>query len=213
MAVRPVFSVGEDEKIFVREEIDFEWFGGFALVQKRKCIKSLHENYLLKHPGKKILEISGKSESSLGVKLSAFNLQIQRRGKIFSVESAFQGSKVFEFGGPYSDLLDKPSIAAKKDSRLKSSGRVKLFEFDGEKFPINPTTYFYDWLYVNALNDNPDVAEKILEFDAFTDIVFNPKKSLNCQAQAAAIFVSLGRKNLLRPALADKNQFLKIVYG
>lgn len=213
MAIRPVFLVSLNEKIFTRENIEFEWFGGFALSQKRKCINSLHQNLLRKYPDKNILEISSKSENPLGVKLSAFNLMMNFNGKSFSVESAFQGSKVFEYGGPYTDLLDKPSIFAKKDSRLKNSGRVKVFDFNSEKFSINPPTYFYNWLYVNALNNNHDLAEQLLEYNAFTDIVFNPQKSLNCQAMAAAIFVSLNKQNLIQNALNDRKQFLKIVYG
>ena len=212
MAVRPVFSVSLNEKIFSQENIEFEWFGGFALSQKRKCISSLHQNYLLKYPDKNILEISSKSENPLGVQLSAFNLRIRQENKTFSMESAFQGSKVFDYGGPYKDLLDKPSISAKKDSRLKNSGRIKLFEFNGEQFSINPPTYFYNWLYVSALNNNPDLAEQLLDYNAFTDIVFNPQKSLNCQAMAAAIFVSLKKQKLISSTLSDKNLFLKIVY-
>ena len=213
MAIRPVFSVSLNEKIFTRENVEFEWFGGFALSQKRKCINSLHQNFLRKYPSKNILEISSKSENPFGVKLSAFNLMMNCNGKNFSVESAFQGSKIFENGGPYVDLLEKPSIFAKKDSRLKSSGRVKGFEFNGENFPINPPTYFYNWVYINALKSNPDLIEELLNYDSFTDIVFNPQKSLNCQAMAAAIFVSLSKQNLLETALKDKNKFLEIVYG
>ena len=107
MAVRPVFSVSLDDKLFVRENIEFQWFGGFALSQKRKCINSLHNAYLVKHTNKNILEISSKSENELGVKLSAFNLMMHLNGKTFSVESAFQAGKIFEFGGPYTDLLAK----------------------------------------------------------------------------------------------------------
>ena len=51
-----------------------------------------------------------------------------------------------------------------------------------------------------------------MNYYAFTDIVFNPQKSLNCQAVAAAIYVSLRKQNLLQQALRDKNLFLKIVY-
>jgi len=39
--------------------------------------------------------------------------------------------------------------------------------------------------------ENPELAEQVMEFDAFTDIEFNPNKSLNCQARAAALFVAM----------------------
>ena len=212
MANRPVFEVSLDSKLFVRKDIEFQWFRGFAVSQKRKCINNLHQNYLSLNKDKHILEISSKSENELGVKLSAFNLMLHKNEKSFSVELAYQSGKIFEHGGPYIDLLDKPSINAKKDERLKNNGQIIGFSFYDETFSINPPTYFYNWLYINALNDNNDLKEHLMSYDAFTDIVFNPQKSLNCQAAAAAIYVSLRKQNLLQQALKDKNLFLKIVY-
>lgn len=213
MANRPVFEVSCNSKLFLRKNIEFQWFSGFAISQKRKSINSLHQNYLMHNPNKKILEISSKSEHELGIKLSAFNLMMCRKDKIFSVESAFQGGKIFENGGPFTDLLDKPSIAAKNDTRLKNSGRVIGFSFFDEEFPINPATYFYNWLYINALNENYELNEQVMNYEAFTDIVFNPQKSLNCQAMSVAVYVSLRRQNLLDKALSNKQNFLDLVYS
>ncbi len=213
MATRPVFEVTTDEKLFTRREVQFKWYDGRALERARKNIHGLHENYLETHLDKKILEISTKSEDELGVKLSAFNLMV-REG--VSLESAFQGSKVFKHGGPFTDIIDKPAVYAKSDSRLKNSGPLIGFSFDGQDFPIKPPTYFYNWFYVTTLAANKILADELLErnFDAFTDIAFNPNKGkVNCQAEAAAIFVSLSRQNLLCDALADEKNFLRIVYS
>ena len=59
---------------------------------------------------------------------------------------------------------------------------------------------------------NTELTKQIIEYDAFTDIEFNPSKSINCQAQAAAIFVSLYRKGILEEALLDIDSFERIVY-
>ena len=212
MATRPVFEVTADENIFVRRDVQFKWYGGRALERLRQNIRGLHENYLAAYPGKKILEISSKSADDLGVKLSAFNLML-RDG--VTLESAFQGSKIFEHGGPYVDIIGKPSVYAKSDGRLKKSGAIIGFRLDGKDFPNNPPTYFYNWFYVTTLAENKILADELLErkFDAFTDIAFNPDKGkVNCQAEAAAIFVSLSRQNLLSDALADEKNFLRIVY-
>jgi type I restriction enzyme M protein len=214
LAKRPVFEVTLDEKIFVRREVIFQWYGGFAVSQSRKNIDGLHKNYLTRYPDRKVLEISSKGVDELGVKLSAFNLMIHRGDRIFSVEAAFQSSKVFERGGPFVDLLDMPSIKAKKDPRLKSSGNIIGFNFEGKDFPRIPTTYFYNRLYIGALVENKNLADELLarEFEAFTDIAFNPDKGRNCQAEAVAIFVSLSRQNLLEEALSDEKNFLRIIY-
>ena len=213
MANRPVFVVSLDTKYCIRTNTEFEFFPGFSEKQKQRSIQSLHQAFQKNNPGKKVLEISSKSEEPIGVKLSAFNLMIKSKsGKMISVESAFQSSKVFEKGGPYKDLLDVPSRVAKNDDRLKNSGRIISFQIDGKVFSTEPRTYFYNWLYINALNLNNDLADQVIEYDAFTDIVFNPQKSINCQAEAAAIYVSLRKQGLLAEALKDKDSFRRIVY-
>ena len=213
MAVRPVFVVSSEENCFVKKNIQFEFFSGFSETQKQKSILSLHNSFLSKHSNVKILEISSKSQNPLGIRLSAFNLMIENNnGNKFSVESAFQASKVFEHGGPYRDLLSVSSKEAKKDIRLRNSGKLIAFKISGKTFKITPKTLFYNWLYINALNMHEDLTKQIIEYDAFTDIEFNPNRSINCQAQAAAIFVSLYRKGVLHEALKDIDSFERIVY-
>jgi len=209
-----VFVVSLDKRYCIRENVEFEFFSGFSDKQKKKSINSLHQSYLNKNADKRILEISSKSENELGIKLSAFNLIIKTKNrKEFSVESAFQASKVFEKGGPYKDLLDVPSKVAKKDERLKNSGRIVAFYIDGKTFEAEPKTYFYNWLYINTLHLYDELTEQLMAYNAFTDIVFNPQKSINCQAEAAAIYVSLQKQELLREALKSKEAFLDIVYS
>ncbi|MDU6984882.1 MAG: hypothetical protein E6371_10740 [Terrisporobacter othiniensis] len=214
MARRTVYRVNNEAYNYVKKiEVDFEWSPGFSICQKQKSIKSLHENYAKNYKQDKILEISSKSLDELGISLSAFNLMISTKTnkKEFSVECAFQSSKVFEYGGPYKDLLGKTSREAKKDERLKTSGELIGFEFFDRKWEIEPKTLFYDWLYINALYRNQDLAQRVLEYDAFTDIEFNPKKSINCQASSAALFVSLSRMGLLENAISSEEEYKKII--
>jgi hypothetical protein len=105
--------------------------------------------------------------------------------KEFSVETAFQSSKVFENGGPYIDLLEGTSKAAKKDIRLKTSGKLTQFKFFNRNWELEPKTLFYDWLYINALSLNEGLKNEIINYTAFSDIEFNPEKSINCQAKSA----------------------------
>ena len=213
MAIRPVFTISASKPFVTREEIEFHYFSGFSITQKQKNINSLHNSYLSVNPQKKILEISTKSTSPLGVSLSAFNLNIITNIRSFSVESAFQSSKIFEKGGPYIDLLEKSSREAKKDERLHNSGKLIAFKYFNRQFPLEPKDYFYNWLYINALYLNQDLSSEIINYDSFTDIEFNPQRSLNCQAKAAAIFVGLKKQNLLSKALESHESFLRIVYG
>lgn len=217
MAKRPVFVVIDDENknCFVDSvDVDFDWYGGLSTSQKQKCIDSLHKNFLKLYSEKKILEVSTKSNNDLGKKLSAFNLKLfdKTLKKEIPVENIFQASKVFENEkGPYLDLLEKPPNEAKKDPRLRNSGKIIYFLYDGIKWPTEPKTLFYNWIYINALYSNKELTEKITTFDAFTDIEFNPKKSYNCQAYAAALFVSLYRRGLLEKALSSHEVYKSLI--
>ena len=125
------------------------------------------------------------------------------------VENVFQSGKVFREGGPYPDLLEVSPKAAKRDERLRTSGPLTGFRYEGVDFPLLPQTAFYDFLYINALLEHEEPAKVVLEYDAFTDVEFNPEKSLNCQAASAAMFVSLHRLGMLDSA-ADPEKFLAL---
>lgn len=215
MAKRPVFiSKLNKEDIIQKTTIDFTWFAGFSLTQKQKSIEDFHEKTLEKYPELHLLEVSSKSLNELGVKLSAFNLMIKTKNeKLFSVETAFQASKVFESGGPYKDLYLKTSKEAKTDLRLKNSGELVGFKYFDREFPLEPKTFFYNWLYINALVKNKNLAKQVLKYNGFTDIEFNPNKSINCQAEAVAIYVSLANNDLLEVALKSVEDFVNTVYG
>ena len=55
---------------------------------------------------------------------------------------------------------------------------------------------FNNCIWINGLLENPALANIVLQYGAFTDIIFS-SKSVNCQAAAAAAFVSLNRLGLL----------------
>lgn len=212
MANRPVFIPEFKEKFLVnREDIEFTYFSGFAVVQKQKSIDSLHDTVKQKFGLKKILEVSSKSKDQLGIDLSAFNLMMTDTniGMKFSVECAFQSSKVFEHGGPYTDLLNVSSVEAKKDPRIKSSGDIIGFKFYNREWDNLPRTAFYDWLYINALNANTQYHAQLEEYEAFTDIEFNPNKSINCQANSIAMFISLQHRGLLKE-VKNQESFLQL---
>ncbi|TEH85655.1 hypothetical protein IPC1313_29555 [Pseudomonas aeruginosa] len=211
MASRPVFiAQGKEDKLVLEREIGFAWNPGFAPIQKKKNISAMHS------AAEKIglfplLEVSTKSELELGRRLSAFNLKISTDVGEISIESAFQGSKVFKAGGPFTDIYKMDSRSAKKDERLKNSGQLVGFDFFGQKWPLIPKTAFYDWLYLSALQPHQDFLKRLFSFAGFTDIEFNPERSINCQARTCALLVSLLKLNLLDEALRSQADFIMMV--
>lgn len=213
MANRMYFvSQPATNKIFDERNCKFDYYKGFSISQKQKCIQSMHDSIITDEPSLKLLEISTKSMQPLGVALSAFSLELfdQESGEKFRLENVFQSSKVFETAGPFLDLLMVSPKEAKRDERLKNSGKLIHFVYHNRVWPIEPKTLFYDWIYITALNSYEELTEAILKFDAFTDIEFNHKRSINCQARAAAIYVSLKKSGLVEEYLNNLDKFRSI---
>ncbi|MGP0076216.1 MAG: DUF6977 family protein [Bryobacteraceae bacterium] len=215
MAERPIFIPAPEDDALVREMfLPIKWHSGFALVQKEKNIEELHQ--AAKGRGYwPLLEISSKSKSERGRHMSAFYMTAATRehGRI-KLELAFQGSKVFERGGPFTDLYlkgDKEIGEAKRDPRLKESGALTGFRFEGMDFPLEPKTTFYDWLYCSFLIEYRDWAVKLYDYAGFTDVEFNPHRSINCQARSAALFLSLMKRRQLDEATKSPLDFIRVL--
>ncbi|MGC9603696.1 DarT1-associated NADAR antitoxin family protein [Staphylococcus warneri] len=198
-------------------KVEFTWHSGFSKEQKQKNMISLHQTFLERFSNYKILEVSTKSKVDVGVKASAFNLTIEtKKGNTFSVEELFQTSKVYKKNGDQSHLL-KDNVDIREIKRklreINENDEMIRYSCFNQNFPLEPRTLFYNWLYINVLNRNEQLAKEVLKFDAFTDIEFNPKRSYNCQAEACSIYVSLVRRDLLEKALNSVENFKEIVYA
>lgn len=213
MAERPVFlpSPPTDRQLVRERSFRFSWHSGFAAIQKKKNVSALHAAAAASRCSP-LLEVSTKSDDELGRHLSAFHLRVETagRGRI-SLESAFQGSKVFEGGGPYTDLYGVDARVAKRDQRLRSSGQLIRFDFEALSFDLEPKTAFYDWLYLGAVFPHRKWLERLYRYRGFTDIEFNPARSINCQARSCALFVALMRRGQLESAIASQSRFLEVL--
>ena len=210
MATRPVFIVSlEGNRYVTVKTIEFQWVPGMAISQKQKCIDSLH-NQIKTEIGNNVLEVSSKSRTSLGVSMSAFNLGFvhPKFQEFISVESAFQGSKVFEKGGSFPELYTKNAREAKAFFKEKDLGKLIKFNFFGQIWSLNPLTLFYNWLYLKSIHKNQLLAKNAANYDLFTDIEFNPKKSINCQAYSAALYVSLVKRKIIDVVLDNHETYI-----
>jgi hypothetical protein len=212
MASRPVF-IPSNEFPFVKEVlVEFKWHAGFAVSQKQKSITEFHEAINSLGLGKSPLEISSKSSLEIGTALSAFNLKVELgNGQYVAVENIFQAAKIFEHGGPFKDLLHTTPLEAKRDIRLKESGDMTGFRGKEGIWPLEPKTLFYDWIYINALHRQSELATAVFAFDSFTDIEFNPAKSFNCQARSVALYISLFNSGHLKSVLENSDNYKQLM--
>ena len=215
MAERPVYIPAPNSPQLVEERFfTIKWSPGFALSQKEKNIVALHESAAAAGL-EPLLEISSKSNLKTGRHMSAFHMTADTKALgAIKLELAFQGSKVFEHGGPFTDLYrkgEKEIGEAKRDPRLKDSGRLIGFRFEGVDFPNEPKTAFYDYLYCSFLSKHRDWARSLYKYTGFTDVEFNPHRSINCQARSAALFLSLMKREQLDEALKAPSDFVRVL--
>ena len=208
MAERSFFIPKDSFPFYEERSVSFDYFSGFALSQQQKSIISMHQSIKATWGLNEILEVSTKSDNSIGVSLSAFNLMLDYQGHTASVESIYQSSKTFTDGGPFLDIAWKSSLEAKKDERLKTSGNLVHFEHEGVIWPLLSSPNFYDYLYISALSQSKFVSE-IEIYEAFSDFAYSTRigkakkgRSWNCQARSLAIFkglsASFNRSELLK---------------
>lgn len=222
MAIRSYFVPKSNYPFFSEIDIHFDFHKGFSISQQQKSIRSMHGAILAKSNNYKILEISTKSMQPYGLNLSAFRLPIRYKSRNCILESVYQSCKIFEFGGPYSDLAFMDARNAKNDLRLKSSGPLINFYFDSNIWPLLPSPNFYDFLYISAFLENFKI-DGLLEFNVFTDFAYSTtaktkKKfgSFNCQARSAAIIVGLSSllpvheiKEFVKNLAKDETRFVE----
>jgi len=217
-AKRPVFIPDPDHGLVREELVEFEWFSGFSHTQKARSIDSMHKAASEIFVNSSFLEISSKSSEEIGAKLSAFNLYIpcDESDRPLLLEAAFQGSKVFKSGKQHKNLY---TFNSGKDVKrfMKEQPKEELteFKFEGKSWQLTPLSAFYDWLYLRGLShlevDDPHSLDSLSSYTGFTDIEFNPQRSINCQARSCALYVALLRAELFRDAISHPDAFIEIL--
>lgn len=222
MAKRYIYYIDNDNK-YHQELIDFKWFPGLSKSQYKRSSFSLISAFNEKHSNDNlnVLEISTASDNHLGIKCSAFNLRvIANNSKVYTVEQIFQAAKYFDGDNDKSQkkrasrILDKKSsYSAKKLAReLGQKQKLVKFRIGGKDYPLCPQTSFYNWVYINVLHQHKELAEGICKYQGFSDIYFNPKRSINTQAEACARYVFLVKTGLLDHSLDSFDNFVDDVY-
>lgn len=215
MAVRPVYEVNVDSSPpwYYSRKIEFQWHGGFSRAQMSRCVQSLHAAFADNRKGRRLLEVSSASEAELGRRLSAFSLTVGRgpaaESRPIPLEVAYQSSKIFRGHGRLTQAADlAPPEAKHLAAEMHRVHDLIAFEWNGCCWPLQPPTAFYDWLFVQAVRQEPQLSREIMRYDAFTDIKFNPSRSLSSQARSAALFVGLSIHDELETAVESMESFL-----
>jgi len=215
MAHRPLFIPFDHTPYVQSLNIEFQWHAGLSRAQRKRSITSMHNAIQKANWPGEILEISTASEQEFGQQLSAMNLMVtlEQNGETVtqSVESIYQSAKVFGQIGPHPEWLGLTGKQCKKAVQKvsKEHGLVTSFEWNGRTWPTSNIEGFYSWVYIQGLLQLDNGLERLNEYSGFTDIYFNPRKTINCQARTAAQAVQLYKLNLIDDVIQTPDSFLE----
>lgn len=214
MATRPVFVPDTDPdnpQLVHTHEVDFQWMPGRTPQQVKVNVAKLHAaaGHRKLAP---LLHVSPDSDDPLGVRVSASNLAVENANSfLIPLGAAFEGSKVFTGGGPFTDLFRKREDEIAADQRLTDSGTHIGFRFMDLEWGMKAETMFYDWLVLHAIHRHPKLASGIRRFKGFTDIDCQSGVQAACHARSCALYVAMTEKNRLQEGFEDQNMFLNIL--
>ncbi|MFW6017154.1 MAG: DarT1-associated NADAR antitoxin family protein [bacterium] len=74
---------------------------------------------------------------------------------------------------------------------------------------------FLDHMFDDVVpeKNNNTSRSNLMEYDAFTDIEFNPKKSYNCQARSAALYVTLKKTGKFETLISSHENYINYFTG
>ena len=87
---------------------------------------------------------------------------------------------------------------------------LKCYKWNGKEISLATGTLFYDYIYIQALMQHPEISSVLVDYDIFTDIEFNEKKGLNCQARSCAIYSYMSRTDTVDKHMSSMESFEKI---
>lgn len=137
----------------------------------------------------KRFELSGNITTNI-------ELDIKGKGKVaMDISDRLVGENDAYYLESKSDNPRELKSLLKAFMKANKSAKLSHFAYKGEIFETsagvaNSESYFYDFLYFRALGENFSQREigQILQYEIFTDIEFNHKVSINCQARSCALF-------------------------
>ena len=126
------------------------------------------------------------------------------------IECLYHSSKVFTDGTNFEFLKTYLPRDAKRYVRENSDKVLKCYKYKGREISLDTGTLFYDYIYICALLQHPEVSSSLIDYDLFTDIEFNEKKGLNCQARACAIYSYMLRTGTVDKYMESMESYMKI---
>lgn len=116
---KSVFLVPSNKnKLYEEIDISIRWLYNLKNVTNEMAVNAVHKGVHKEGVEGDVLEISTASSKEVGKRLSAFSLKYPLNGKLISLESVYQGSKLFKDDdktiGPFTELFEKTPAEAKK---------------------------------------------------------------------------------------------------
>ena len=150
---RTIFAPSAIAPYYTEIIVDIDSEFSFEKSSLGNNIRLVHEEFRKMYPDlPKPLEISTATyQKPQGMWLSAYRIKKNADGNSYPFESVYQGSKVFENGGPYRAIFRDLPANAKRNPSLRNSGKLTGYEFKEGEITIKASKEqreaFYNYLY------------------------------------------------------------------
>ena len=109
---------------------------------------------------------------------------------------------------------DKNAVFRESARVLKPGGRMRVSDIVWTRTPTEQeTSDLASWAGCVAGALEIKEVESKLKAAGFTDIEFNPKRSINCQARSCATLVTLDARGLLAECLDSPGRFIQLLWA
>lgn len=208
MVIRSVYSTRKDAPYYYEHCIEVS--GNKKEDSTETRVGQLHAAFKHLVEDKKVMEFSSKSDNKSVKKLLPGKLVKLVDGQKVTVNNIFKTAERVtadgsSAGGIAVNVVNKTVVEEGSRKAPKAIG----YKYDGHIFSSRPRQMFYNYLYINALLEHPDMMAELAEYDAFSDSLVASNSGNPVPAQAVAIYVSLARLGLLEKA-RDPEEFEKL---
>lgn len=109
-------------------------------------------------------------------------------------------------------ILSRTEITRRNFCDVTFGGNQWSFDQDDRRGNL-PHHAFYDWLFLKALKPyEMYLSQRLQDFDAFSDIEFNPERSINTQARSIAIIKCLILRGQIGSCADDFDFFRSMMF-
>jgi hypothetical protein len=194
-----------DKLDFSKNGINVYWFDNNENQVFRKAFVHIDtmRKYIEQTPDDQYYKLVLECSTAGDARFSAFGAKVKAFGIKSNIEFHYQFAKGFEG-------LEKPKITDTWEKKMNYIKSIKgkpfdYFDLNGKKLDSELIFQWYHLLWINYLDNNPELVEYLRLFDDYNDVFKGKSKA--CQADSIRKYIKDGRESLLEECQELNSKF------